>query len=213
MEVALRLYFHGTVFSPVGDSVSQERHPVRGTFNRPNTTYGMLKLAFAATAHINSRGIRGPEFDQEPKPGIYRILLVSDSGSFGSGVSDGEPLPDQMQAILGKDKFEVLNLSVAAYSSVQEYLWLINEGLSYKPNMVILGFAPANDIQTSYYPLQALFQRDSKRPYAVPDGQGGFTIDNSYMQASAERAQKFNLGKMVRGLRGRPAGAACGGPG
>ena len=197
VEVGLRLYFHGTVFSPVGDSVSQERHPVRGTFNRPNRTYGMLKLAFAATAHINSRGVRGPEFEQEPRPGIYRILLVSDSGSFGSGVNDGEPLPDQMQAILGSDKFEVINLSVSAYTNVQEYLWLINEGLTYKPNMVILGFTPANDIQTNFYPLQKLFQRDSKRPYAVPDGQGGFTIDNSYMKASAERAKKFSLLNMA----------------
>jgi hypothetical protein len=198
VEVGLRLYFHGTFFSPIGDAVSQERHPVRGTFNRPNTTYGMLKLAFAATAHINSRGIRGPEFEQVPKPGIYRILVVSDSGSFGSGVNDGEPLPDQMQAILGKDKYEVINLSVAAYTTVQEYLWLTDEGLSYKPNMVILGFAAGNDIQTNYYPLQALFQSDSKRPYAVPDGKGGFTIDNSYMVASAKRAKKFKLLNKIR---------------
>ena len=185
-------------------AVAQERHPVRGTFNRPNTTYGMLKLAFAATAHINSRGIRGPEFDQEPKPGIYRILVVSDSGAFGSGVNDGEPMPDQMQAMLGSDKFEVINLSVSAYTNVQEYLWLVNEGLSYKPNIVIFGFSPANDIQTNFYPLQKLFQRDSKRPYAVPDGQGGIYNRQQFMQASAERAKKFNIFHMALLFRGRP---------
>jgi hypothetical protein len=203
-EIGLRLYFHGTVFSPIGDSVSQERHPVRGAFNRPNTTYGMLKLAFAATANINSRGIRGPEFEQEPKPGIYRILLVSDSGSFGSGVNDGEPLADQMQSILGADKFEVINLSVSAYSTVQEYLWLTNEGLTYKPHMVILGFAAANDVQTSYHPLQALFQSDTKRPYAVPDGKSGFSIDNSYMKASQERAKSLSLFRVLRNFVAGP---------
>lgn len=193
VEIGLRVAFHGTVFSPVGDSGSQVRHPSRSTAHQPNTTIGMMKLAFAATAHINSRGIRGPEFEQVAKPGIYRILVVSDSGAFGSGVNDGEPMPEQMQAFLGSDKFEVINLSVAAYTTVQEYLWLVEEGLSYKPDMVILGFSPGNDIQTNYYPLQALFQRNAKRPYAVLDGKDGFTIDNSHMEASLEDAKKFNL--------------------
>jgi hypothetical protein len=198
VEIGLRLAFHGTVFSPIGDSSAQVRHPVRSTANKPNSQMGMLKLAFAATASINSRGVRGPEFEQAPKPGVYRILVVSDSGAFGSGVNDGEPMPDQMQAILGSDKFEVINLSVAAYTTVQQYLWLIDEGLSYKPNMVIFGFSPGNDIQTNYYPLQILFQNNAKRPYAVADGQGGFMIDNTHMEASLEKAKKTNVLHMVR---------------
>lgn len=219
-EVGLRIFFHGTVFSPVGDSAAQERHPVRGAAHRPNTTIGMLKLSFAATAKINSRGTRGAEFDLVPKPGITRILVVSDSNVFGSGVNDGETLTDQMQAILGRDKYEIINLSVAAYSNVQQYLWLVDEGLSYKPNMVIFGFTPSNDIQTNYYPLQAVFQRDSKRPYAVSDGKGGFTIDNSYMLAYADEAKKvkplhvvrdFLAGPLVKRVVGQAIEATTGG--
>jgi lysophospholipase L1-like esterase len=190
VEVGLRLYFRGTVFNAVADSPGQIMHPTRGTANTPNSDMGMQKLAFVATAHINSRGIRGPEIAQEPAPGITRILLVSDSGSFGSGVNDGENIADQMQAILGKDKYEVVNLSVAAYSSVQEYVWLTEEGLALKPKLVILGFAPANDIQTNYLPLQKVFQSDTKRPYAELDGKGGFTLNYEPMKQSQERRTK-----------------------
>jgi lysophospholipase L1-like esterase len=187
VEMGLQLYYHGVLFSPVRDNPGQIMHSTRGTANTPNSEMGMQKLAFVATAHINSRGIRGPEITQEPASGITRILLVSDSGSFGSGVNDGENIADQMQAILGKDKYEVVNLSVSAYSTVQEYVWLTEEGLALKPKLVILGFAPANDIQTNYLPLQKVFQSDTKRPYAELDGKGGFTLNYDAMKQSQEK--------------------------
>lgn len=190
VELGLRLYFHGMVFNALADNPGQIMHPTRGTANTPNSDMGMQKLAFVATAHINSRGIRGPEIAQEPAAGVTRILLVSDSGSFGSGVNDGENIADQIQAILGKDKYEVVNLSVAAYSTVQEYVWLTEEGLALKPKLVILGFAPANDIQTNYLPLQKMFQSDTKRPYAELDGKGGFTLSYDAMKQSQERRSK-----------------------
>ena len=200
VEVGLRLFYHGTVFNLVRDTQGQILHPTRGTANTPNSDMGMMKLAFAATAHINSRGIRGPEITQDPKPGITRILLVSDSGSFGSGVNDGENIADQMQAILGPDKYEVVNFSVAAYSNVQEYVWLTEEGLALKPQLVILGFAPANDIQTNYLPLQQAFQSDTKRPYAEPDGHGGFSISYDAMKQSQERKQRNATGNRILGF-------------
>jgi lysophospholipase L1-like esterase len=200
VELGLRLYFHGRVFNGVADSAGQMLHATRGTANTPNSEMGMQKLAFVATAHINSRGIRGAEIAQEPAPGVTRILLVSDSGSFGSGVNDGENIADQMQAILGKDKYEVVNFSVAAYSTVQEYVWLVEEGLALKPKLVILGFAPGNDIQTNYLPLQKVFQNDTKRPYAELDGKGGFNVSYDAMKQSQERRSKGKWKNAVLGF-------------
>ncbi len=220
VEMGLRLFYHGVLFDPVRDNPGQMLHPTRGTANTPNSDMGMEKLAFVATAHINSRGIRGPEIAQEPKPGVTRILLVSDSGSFGSGVNDGENIADQMQAILGKDKYEVVNLSVAAYSNVQEYVWLTEDGLALKPKLVILGFAPANDIQTNYLPLQKVFQNDTKRPYAEPDGAGGFKLNYDAMNASQERKKKgkwrtailnFFVGPLTQRLVGQVSESLGGG--
>ena len=213
VELGLRLYFHGVLFDPVSDSAGQISHPTRGVANTPNSDMGMEKLAFVASAHINSRGIRGPEISQEPAPGVTRILLVSDSGAFGSGVNDGENIADQMQAILGKDKYEVVNFSVSAYSTVQEYVWLTEEGLALKPQIVILGFAPSNDIQTNYLPLQKVFQKDSKRPYAEADGKGGFALNYDAMNQSKEKQKKRKwkdriLGFFIGPLTNRVIGQA-----
>lgn len=187
-EFGLRLVLHGHLGSASGnESEWHVPHPTRGWAHRPNAVFRMEKLAYSEVAHINSRGIRGPEFDQTPKPGITRILMVSDSGTFGSGVADDQTTAAQLQRILGNDKFEVINLSVAAYSTVQEYRWLIEDGLSYKPDLVLLGFAPSNDVQTNYYPLQKWFQREAKRPYAKLDATGQLVIEDQQLNEALER--------------------------
>ncbi len=190
-EFGLRLVFHGRLTSEVENEGDWHvPHPTRGWAHRPNAVFHMQKLAFSEVAHINSRGIRGPEFDSVPRPGVTRIMIVSDSGTFGSGVADHETIAAQLQRILGKDKFEVINLSVAAYSTTQEYLWLIEEGLSWKPDLVLLGFAPGNDVQTSYLPLQRWFQREAKRPYARLDESGKLVIEEEELMEALERKRK-----------------------
>lgn len=190
-EFGLRLAFHGRLGYASGNE--GEWHvpsPTRGWAHRPNAVFHMQKLAFSQVAHINSRGIRGPEFEPTPKAGVTRILIVSDSGTFGSGVADDQNIAAQLQRILGNDRFEVINLSVAAYSTVQEYLWLTEEGLKYKPDLVLLGFAPGNDVQTNYYPLQKWFQRDARRPYARLDADGRLVIEDQQLNAALERKRK-----------------------
>jgi lysophospholipase L1-like esterase len=191
VEFGLRLAFHGRLSYPTPNEGSWHvPHETRGWAHRPGSTFYMQKLAFSEVAHINSRGIRGPEFDPEPRPGVTRILIVSDSGTFGSGVADDQNIAAQLQRILGRDRYEVINLSVAAYSTVQEYLWLVEEGLKYKPELVLLGFAPGNDVQTSYYPLQRWFQREAKRPYARLDDAGKLVIENQQLNEALERKRK-----------------------
>lgn len=190
-EFALRLVFHGHLGYATGNEAEWHvLHETRGWAHRPNAVFHMQGLNYEEVAHINSRGVRGPEFDPTPKPGVTRIMIVSDSGTFGSGVADDETVAAQLQRILGNEKFEVINLSVAAYSTVQEYLWLIGEGLSYKPDLVLLGFAPVNDIQTNYYPLQKWFQREAKRPYARLDNAGKLVIEEQHLNESLERKRK-----------------------
>jgi lysophospholipase L1-like esterase len=222
VEFGLRLVFHGRLGYASGNEGEWHMpHATRGWAHRPGAVFQMQKLAFSQVAHINSRGIRGPEFDLSPKPGVTRILIVSDSGTFGSGVADDQNLAAQLQRILGNDRFEVINLSVAAYSTVQEYLWLSEEGLSYKPDLVLLGFAPGNDVQTSYYPLQKWFQREAKRPYARLDADGKLVIENEQLNAALDRKRKgpglkdrvydFLIGPMVQKVIRQASRAVTGG--
>ena len=209
VEGMARLVFHGTLFAPASDGELQALHPTRGAALPAGKRIGMYQLAHAESATINSRGFRGAEVADAPPPGKFRILLLSDSNGFGSGVADGDTLAVRLQEQLGADQFEVLNFCVPAYSNVQEYLWLKEEGLGLKPNLVLFGFTPVNDIQTNYQSLQALFQPTSKRPYAVLAPTGGFSIDDSFMQGYAAQnkgVKPLNVlrdifaGKMVQRL-------------
>ena len=188
-EGMARLYFHGTVFAPHSDGELQQQHPTRGAALPANSTLGMYQLAHATSATINSRGFRGPEVADLPPPGKIRILLLSDSNGFGSGVADNETLAVHLQEELGSETTEVINFSVPAYSNVQEYLWLKEEGLALRPSVVLFGFTPTNDIQTNYQPLQALYQSASKRPYARLGSNGYLEIDESFMLAHAEKSK------------------------
>ena len=189
VEGMARLAFHGTIFQPASDGEFQQMHPTRGAALPAGKKIGMYQLAHAASATINSKGFRGAEVSDTPPPGKFRILLLSDSNGFGSGVADEDTLAVRLQEELGSDRYEVLNFSVPAYSNVQEYLWLKEEGLALKPNMVLFGFTPVNDIQTNYQPLQAVFQSSSKRPYAKLAGGDGLVVDDSFMKDYAERSK------------------------
>jgi hypothetical protein len=137
---------------------------------------------------VNSRGVRGPEINYARTPGTYRILIVSDSAMFGSGMEYEDSVPAVLEQLLAPAKVEIVNLSVAAYSTVQEYVLFMEEGRKYHPDLVLLGFAPGNDLQTNYEPLQQLFQKSQRRPFATLDDSGQLVIDYRHAEAAAERA-------------------------
>lgn len=73
---------------------------------------------------INSHGYRGPEFTPEKQPGITRIVCLGESNTFGLGISDDAVWPRQMEKKLNsldpqKRRWEVLNLAVTNYSTIQ----------------------------------------------------------------------------------------------
>jgi hypothetical protein len=204
IEGMARFMFHGTVFAPAGTEVRQIRHASRGSALPANAVLGMYQLAHAETAQINSKGFRGPEPETPSNPAKTRILLLSDSNGFGSGVADSDTLAVKLQEELGNTQFEVLNFSVPAYSNVQELIWLREEGFALKPAIVLFGFTPVNDIQTNYLPLQELYQSTSKRPYAQAAADGGITIDNGAMVAFSEKEGRIKPLHVLRDIFAGP---------
>jgi len=85
------------------------------------------------------------EYNYKKPEKIKRILLLGDSFFWGFGVNDNDVISELLQQKLG-DKTEVINGSVTGYGTDQELLWLTKEGLRYKPDLVILGFFPTNDL-------------------------------------------------------------------
>jgi len=199
VELGLRLFFYGSLDAPDYSQSFHEPHPTRGWTLRPDVTARQQELDFDAEVSINSKGVRGPEIDYARTPGVFRILFVSDSAMFGSGVDYEHSVPAVLTKLLAPLPVEIVNLSVAAYSTTQEYVLFMEEGRKYRPDLVLLGFAPGNDIQTNYEPLQRLFQKSQRRPFAALDANGKLVIDYSHAEKAAQRsAERGEAGPIDR---------------
>lgn len=87
----------------------------------------------------NSRGLRGKtEYEYRRQRGKRRILVLGDSFTFGDEVSDDETYPHYLESLLPDT--EVLNFGVSGYGHDQMLLYLREEGVKYRPDVVLLGF-------------------------------------------------------------------------
>ncbi|HWX24140.1 MAG TPA: SGNH/GDSL hydrolase family protein, partial [Vicinamibacteria bacterium] len=118
-------------------------HPTRGWALR-----GGLKgerVFGDKTLSSSAMGVRGSEERSYRKTqGSARILVFGDSFTFGEDVSDDETYPFFLERTLGG--IEVLNCGVQGYGHDQMFLYLREEGLRYKPDVVLLGFV-AQDME------------------------------------------------------------------
>lgn len=167
LEAGLALFSpHKIVIQPYHEKYD----PVMGWVNRPLKNGGVhFEFAPKRFFHVrhNSLGLRGKETTYEKPAGVKRILLVGDSYFWGYGVSDSEVLSEVLQNKLSPS-VEVLNGGTTGYGTDQDYLWLKNEGLKYRPDIVIFGFSAANDLEeiassVSYYSPKPIFMLEGDR--------------------------------------------------
>lgn len=94
----------------------------------------------------NSQGLRDYEYSLEKPPGVYRILLLGDSTTFGWGVAMNDTSAKILERDLnqlhvpGYQRFEVINSGVGNYDTVQEVTYYKTRGRDFHPDMVILGY-------------------------------------------------------------------------
>ena len=79
---------------------------------------------------INSKGLRDKEYQYDKQRGVFRILVLGDSFTWGYGVELKEIFTERLENMLGKN-VEVLNAGVTGYGTDQEMLFLEQEGLKY----------------------------------------------------------------------------------
>jgi len=133
----------GRVFTQSGDArLRFENLP--GSMQRITYRSSVGARAHVVEAHVNSRGLRGPEVELAKPPGGLRIACLGDSHTFGYGVAEGESWPDvlrqSLQADLGSQAIEVLNFGVNAFDTEQEVAQLELRVLDYSPDLVLIGF-------------------------------------------------------------------------
>ncbi|MDO8489462.1 MAG: GDSL-type esterase/lipase family protein [Candidatus Omnitrophota bacterium] len=94
---------------------------------------------------VNSRGFRGPkEYSLNKEKGVYRIMCLGDSITYGVWVKTEETYPYVLEQMLNANtatgKFEVINAGVMGYSSLQGLRQLKRDLLRYKPDLITVLF-------------------------------------------------------------------------
>lgn len=174
MEVALRVIFaHSLDFSmEMWKYAVKLKRPVANPdlsfAHAPNRSAFLMGVPVS----INSEGLRDREFSLEKPPGVYRVMMLGDSTTFGWGVRQEDTaakfLERKLNAALpaGHSGVEVMNAGVGNYDTVQEVTYYETIGWKYHPDLVVLVF----------------FIND---PEPVPVEKKGFLIDRSYLIAFA----------------------------
>src|SRR5271156_3308428 len=174
MEVTLRVIFaHSLDFSmEMWKYAVQLKRPMPNpqlSFAHVPNRSGFL---MGVPVSINSDGLRDREFTREKPPGVYRIMMLGDSTTFGWGVREQDTAAKFLERKLngqlppGYNKVEVLNTGVGNYDTVQEVTYYETIGYKYHPDLVVLVF----------------FIND---PEPVPVEKKSFLIDRSYLIAFA----------------------------
>ncbi len=91
----------------------------------------------------NSFGFRGKEFPREKKEGVYRIIAIGDSCTFGVGVSSDEHaypalLEKKLNETIKNRRFEVINAGIPGYLCLQSLISFLTELVDYNPDMIIV---------------------------------------------------------------------------
>ena len=113
---------------------------------RPN--YKPTNLQFDeshAGFSINGEGFRDHHYQLEKATDVFRILALGDSTTAGNGVTDlNDVYAKRLEKMLNNRgapvKYEVLNMGIGGYHTVQEVELLRTKGLKYKPDLVLLLF-------------------------------------------------------------------------
>jgi len=114
---------------------------------------------------INSDGFRGREYSLQKEENTYRIVLLGDSVAFGRLMPFEHGLSNRLEIALKnlcpQKNFEVLNMGVEGYNSIQELEMLKTRGLKYNPDLVIVYYSFNDPDYPEYYFKKNFLNRHS----------------------------------------------------
>jgi lysophospholipase L1-like esterase len=127
-------------------------HPYLPIALRPSSDY----RDGDTSGHINALGLRGPERDAAKPSGVFRIVCVGGSTTFGAGiVGDENTYPARLEALLSAARpdlsIEVLNAGVPGYTTAENVIYLSLRLLDLEPDLVVL-YEGYNDFKPNRYP-------------------------------------------------------------
>ena len=132
MEVILRVHFliKAPPFRPSETGI--ELNPNGSGFEK------------GAYVKINSQGLRDYEYPLQKAPNTFRIIVLGDSVTFGTGVTMEETYAKRLEIMLNAGSsqwhYEVLNFGIPGAQTHHELSYFEKKGLRYQPDLLILGY-------------------------------------------------------------------------
>lgn len=111
-----------------------EYDEILGWAHKPNQRTNFAHPEFNVSVIINSDGLRDDEIDNTLLK--RRALVLGDSYGWGFGIEHSERFDTLLEDSFSN--WEFINASVSGYGTDQQYLWMGNKGLSYKPEFLLL---------------------------------------------------------------------------
>jgi len=178
LEGGLRIYYYA------GNNGFLNLHPMRSTLTYyENDSFGHALSPnqsgwFVPESHeyqtwveTNSQGWPDREHTREKPKETYRILIVGDSfvenlqvpfnDRFFIQLEDKLKTSSEITLPEGKSTVEVIAMGRGNTGTAQQYLFLRDYGLSYKPDLVLHMFLTANDVKNN----SPILQNDPYLPY------------------------------------------------
>ncbi|RKY31182.1 MAG: hypothetical protein DRP74_05370 [Candidatus Omnitrophota bacterium] len=152
-EAGLRLFWQMSALK--GELYKVSKNRILRYELRPNAVQGRV--------HINSDGFRDKDYSLVKPQGVFRIIVLGDSEAFSQSLALEDTMPKKLEVELNKNclglDFEVLNMGVEGYNTIQEWEFLKVKGLKYNPDLVILYYTFNDPDYPEYYFKKNFFNR------------------------------------------------------
>lgn len=202
-EITLRLWVLGGFSASTAHSTMALWQPDKklGWRLRPQLDVWLKTVDYATHFRTNTHGFNDIEHPAEAAQGVRRIVVLGDSFMEAYQVERSASFVRQLSdrlnnTVEGSGEVEVINLGVGGYGTTQEYLMLMEEGVKYAPDLVLLAWLPLNDIRNNSKALESILwggtdiAKVRARPFASLSSTGGLVIeppDVSFMSEWLER--------------------------
>lgn len=116
--------------------------------DNPRVCYKMRPGGDCEGGRLNSEGFKDNEFLLEKGKDLFRIVMLGDSITKGTGIPLGLTFSDELERLLNSEhqdsgpkiRYEVMNFGVGGYNIVSEVEALKVYALRYRPDLVVLNY-------------------------------------------------------------------------
>ncbi len=176
-------------------------HPVLGWALQPNARYVFQIPEGNVSVAYNSGGWRDTEHLIKKPDGVFRILVLGDSFMEAVSIELADTFHKRVEELAratGKN-VEVINMGVAGYGTLQEYLVYRDIGQLYEPDLVLVGFYDGNDLINNSLELASSLPEEgtvtNARPFLALDESSHWSITPVAFE-DAQRIYDENLASL-----------------